>query len=179
MRPIAFMFTLLAMMFLLGLSSRGQKPVGGSIDYQDQRIGLSKEYGDYDVYKNDPDNIAPSETDRVQRLVEFTPMGKHFSSRSEMVSAVFYVKFPGYALGSSGERPQPDGSVLQLYEIEIPRAGKSRYFLFRGRGGAYTLIDEFVYSDDAFINNIAESDGKFIYSTRDGTKVLERSPETK
>ncbi len=179
MRPVLLLLALLALMFILGLSSRGQKSGGGSIEYQDQRIGLSKQYGDYDDYKNDPENIAPGEIDKVQRLVQFTPIGPHFSSRSQMVSAVFDVKFPGYELSSSGERPQPDGSVLELYQIEIPRAGKYRYFLFRGRGGAYTLIDDFVYSDSEYLHNVAENGGKLIYSTMDGTQILERSSQTK
>src|SRR5262245_46857241 len=38
------------------------------VEYRGEKIKLSKYYSDYDSYKNDPDNIAPSETTRVQQL---------------------------------------------------------------------------------------------------------------
>src|ERR1051325_4016159 len=40
-----------------------------TIGYQAQTIKLSKAYGSFDEYKNDPNNIAPSENARVQKLV--------------------------------------------------------------------------------------------------------------
>ena len=41
-----------------------------SIDYQGQPVKLSKSYSDYDDYKDDPNNLAPGEADKVQGLVQ-------------------------------------------------------------------------------------------------------------
>src|SRR6266704_3288121 len=45
-----------------------------SVEYRGQRIQLSKAYADFDEYKNDPNNIAASETERAQQLVAGAPI---------------------------------------------------------------------------------------------------------
>lgn len=69
--------------------------------------------------------------------------------------------------------------MLALFGVEIPKSGNSRYLLFRGTGGLYTLIDDFVYADSAAIGGVSENGDKFVYSTMQGAKVLERSPSVK
>jgi hypothetical protein len=149
---------------------------GYSIPFQGQQVKLSKPYDDYDDYKNDPNNIAASEVPKVQNLVQTAPIAKRFTDRLQMVTAIQEVCFPGYGTTSCGEKPQPDGSVLALFSVEIPKAGKDRFFLFRGAGGVYTLIDDFVYSEDGSIMNVAMSGKKLVYSKMNGTTVVERTP---
>ncbi len=86
---------------------------------------------------------------------------------------------PGYGLTSFGEKPQPDGTVLALFGIEIPKSGNSRFLLFRGSGGVYSVIDDFVYADGAAIVNVSSSGDKLVYSTMQDTKVMERAPAVK
>src|SRR5437762_13346553 len=50
-----------------------------TIQYQGQTIQLSKAYRDFDEYKNDPMNIAPAETARVQQLVTDAPIAQRSS----------------------------------------------------------------------------------------------------
>ena len=57
---------------MLGLSSCERR--SDQIDYRGEKIKLTKAYADYAAYKNDPENIAPSETERVQRLVLGAPI---------------------------------------------------------------------------------------------------------
>jgi hypothetical protein len=147
-----------------------------SVEYQGQPVKLSKSYFDYDDYKNDPDNLAPGEADKVQQLVESAPVPKHFADRKQLARAMFDLKFPGYGLGAYGEKPQPDGSVLALFGVEIPKSGTMRFLLFRGRDGRYTLIDDFVHADTAGIMSVTASGDNFVYSTLQGRKVLERAP---
>src|SRR5215212_3020559 len=52
-----------------------------TIQYQGQTIQLTKAYRDFDEYKNDPMNIAPAETARVQQLVNSAPVAVSYSSR--------------------------------------------------------------------------------------------------
>jgi len=170
------------------MSSPGAAP--DTIEYQGQQIKLTKVYGDYDEYKEDPNNIAASEIPKVQKLVATTPIAKKFNDMMSMLQAMQAIEFPGYGSTQFGEKPQPDGSVLSLHSIEIPRANKDRFFLFRGRGGVYTLIDDFVYGNPSGNSSgnpfgkgeifaVTDTNGKLIYTASDGTKIIEHSPTSR
>lgn len=150
-----------------------------SIHYRGQAVRLSRPYESYEEYKDDPNNIAPEENARVEKLVADAPIQKRFSSRKAMIDAVFALTFPGYGLGTSGEAPQPDGSVLSMDFVEIPRADRDRYLVFRGRGESYTLIDDFITSAEPQIDRVRDQDGKLAYSDRSGKLILTRTPSEK
>lgn len=154
-------------------------PPSDTIDYHGQSIKLSKAYSSYEDYKEDPDNIASSETARVQELVKSAPVPRQFSDRKTMIYTMSELCFPGYGMSMSGERHQSDGTVLELFSIEIPRSGDSRFLLFKGKASRYSLIDEFIYSDDAMIMTASLSGNYIIYSTMQGAKVIERAPMSK
>jgi len=141
--------------------------------YRGDKIRLSKAYRDYDEYKNDPDNIHPSEIARVQRLVITAPVEHTYLSRLALFKAVGQIAFPGYGLGSGGSRLS-DGSELLAVTIEIPRANEDRYLVFRDRYGHYELIDDFVRAEISYPFEIRESDGDYVY-LQNG-KVLFRRP---
>ena len=132
---------------MLGLS--GCERRSDQIDYRGEKIKLTKAYADYAAYKNDPENIAPSETERVQRLVLGAPIAKTFRTRLEASKAIGLIAFPGYGSGGFVEQSQADGTFLMGFSVEVPRAGKDRYFVFHGRDGVYTLVDDFVHPDTA------------------------------
>ncbi len=102
-----------------------------TIEYRGQKIKLTKFYLDYEDYKDDPDNIDPSETARVQRLVEESPIAHSFAGRKAAVDAVFEIKFPGYGSGGFGSPIQTSDGSLNGFLVEIPRSDKARYFIFR------------------------------------------------
>jgi len=154
-------------------------PPSNTIDYHGQTIQLSKPYTSYEDYEEDPNNIAPSETARVQELVKSAAVAKQFADRKQMIDGINDIRFPGYGLTASSETPQSDGTVLALSAVEIPRSGNSRFLLFQGKSGSYTLIDDFVYSDSAVIMKASWSGDHIVYSTMQGTKVVERTPMAK
>lgn len=143
------------------------------IEYRGQKIKLSKRYSDFSQYKNDPENILPSETARVQELVMEAPIANVFSTRLEVFQATQDIVFPGYGAGG-GRGRQPDGSELIVVTIEIPRAEKNRYLVFQERNGQYERIDDFVDSELAEPIGIREENGFYIYTTRDGVEALRR-----
>src|SRR5262245_25997259 len=102
----------------------------GDVEYRGEKIQLSKWYYDYDDYKHDPENIAPSERARVERLVTTAPIGNAYESRLDMLKALSALHFPGYGSSQFGEKPQADGSVLSGVSVEIPAANKDRVLLF-------------------------------------------------
>jgi len=146
----------------------------GEIDYGGEKVKLSKWYFDYDDYKNDPDNIAVFERERVQRLVATAPLAAAFDSRMEMLKALSALKFPGYGSSQFGEQPQADGTVLSGFSVEIPMANLERVLAFRGRAGAYTLVDDFVAPAGPFILSVRQEGEQLVYSTRQGQEVLRR-----
>jgi hypothetical protein len=146
-----------------------------TIVYQGQSIKLSKSYDHYDDYKNDPNNIAPGEVEKVQQLVLSAPIATHFDTRKQMTDALFEIAFPGYGMGFFSDAQQPDGSILALVSIEVPKSGNSRYLLFRGRSGAYTLIDDFVYADAAAIGKVSADGNRLVYLSREGAAVVKRA----
>jgi hypothetical protein len=96
----------------LMLGAIGGERRSNGIDYRGEKIRLTKAYADYDDYKNDPENIHPSETERVQALVLGAPIAKTFGSRPEASKAVGQIVFPGYGGGGFVEQAQADGTVL-------------------------------------------------------------------
>jgi hypothetical protein len=136
-----------------------------TIDYRGERIKLSRKYGDFSTYKNDPNNIDIMETRRVQRLVREAPIARSFASRIEFAQATGTIAFPGYGSGALRDTPQSDGSVLVLTSIEIPRAEEERYFTARVSDGRYTLIDDFVASESARLQFVEQVGDKLVYTT--------------
>jgi hypothetical protein len=153
------------------------------IGYRGEKIKLTKPYSDYDDYKNDPDNIDPSELPRVQRLVREAPIAPSFSNRWEMLQAVSALAFPGYGSWQFGDKSQADGSLISGHGIEVPRAGKARVLVFRCTGKGFDLIDDFIGPFDPSIENrivkVTINDGKLIYTTFANTTVLTRDVREK
>jgi hypothetical protein len=162
---------LLATLVAIGCERRSNE-----IDYRGERIKLSKVYANYDEYKNDPGNIDPSETERVQRLVLGAPIARTFGSLVEASKAIGQITFPGY--GSGGfvvEQVQGDGSVLTGFSVEVPRASKERCFVLEGRNGAYTLIDDFIYPDRAgLLRRVTRRGNDLVFISIDGKETLVR-----
>ena len=151
-----------------------QSAAADEILYRGEKIKLSKAYYDFDDYKNDPENIHPSETERVQKLVIEAPIAREFKSLQDVSTAVMEIAFPGYGTGGFRELKQSDGSMLSVCMVEIPRAEKSRYLAFRGANETYRLIDDFVAPDFPSIDEVTVENGMLVYRTSAGQTVLTR-----
>lgn len=161
--------------FLLILGISGCEGGSNKIEYRGEKIKLTKAYADYDAYKNDPDNIDPSETERVQRLVLGAPIAKTFRSRLEASKAIGQIAFPGYGSGGFVEQSQVDGSVLMGFSVEVPRASKERYFVFQGKDDVYTLIDEFVHPETGgLLRSVIRRGSDLVFTSIDGKEALVR-----
>jgi hypothetical protein len=162
----------IAVVFVWGwLSEQGYFGGDDTMEYQGQSIKLSRKYGSYEAYKDDPNNIDPSENARVQKLVTEAPIARSFSSRADMIHGAFEIKFPGYGLGGVPAR-MSDGSALEAVSIEIPRAEKERYLLFHERGGRFELLDDFVQGLP--VASIREEHGTLLFLSSDGSELFRR-----
>lgn len=171
-------FLLLLLLLVVGAASwRAWGKHLGAEDvmvYRGQRIKLSKAYGDFDEYKNDTNNILPSETERVQKLLIAAPIQHTFANRLDLFRAVGEITFPGYGTAGGGGHAS-DGSELLVATIEIPRAGKDRYLVFQKREGRYELIDDFVQAEASYPLEVRERDGMYVYLH--GDRELFRRPK--
>ncbi len=143
----------------------------GSIEYLGHSIKLTRDYSTYEEYKDDPNNIDPSQSQLVEQLVSQAPVKIRYQSRDELTKRIFEIMFPGYGLADLGAQRQSD---LSMYGIEIPQVGKSRYLVFRETNGVYTLMDDFVASDDKPIWSVWAGDGELTYSTESHEVVCKR-----
>jgi len=146
------------------------------IDYQGEKVKLSKYYLDYDSYKNDPENIDPSELGKIEKLIMELPVQTVFHDRESMIRAMFELKFPGYGLGCFGEKVQDDGNLFAGYSIEIPKANKERVIVYHKRNESYYLIDDFISPvvDYVDIMGIKKVNDDLIYCTVSGETVVVR-----
>jgi len=172
------MKTGITIVLILLVSSCARRP-DNEIGYRGERIKLTRSYSDFDDYKNDPQNIDPTETGRVQRLVMQAPIEHEFGSLLEVSKAVADIAFPGYGSSGFAQQPQPDGSVLMGFSVEIPRARKDRCFAFRGVNGKYRLIDDFVASETPAVGRVSEENGTLVYSTASGERIVTRPLTTR
>ena len=150
----------------------------GTVEYRGETIRLSRAYFDYDQYKNDPNNIHPEETARVQALVTKAHIDRAYPDRASLFEALSKLSFPGYGSGSPGNAKQADGTTLLLYEVEIPRADATRYLVFRERAGTYALIDDFVEPDTNRLLSVSDAADGLAYTDTHG-KVTVRKPARK
>jgi hypothetical protein len=148
------------------------------IDYRGERIQLARKYVDYDDYKDDPNNLAPSEIARVENVMTQARIGPDFADWAEFVDQAFKIKFPGYGLGP-GPKVAATGREFVVGVIEIPQVGKDRYFVLEKKvGGSLRLVDDFViahkrWSAYSAISSIRLIDETLVYSDRGSNIVRE------
>jgi hypothetical protein len=172
----ALYFCLLGAGAILWSMMRSRMPSlpSDSIEFRGEQFKLTKAYSDYEDYKDDPNNLAPSENARVERAVTQAKVSPGSLTRTEMVREVFGLQFPGYGMTQFSEKAQPDGTSLAAFSVEIPRAHKDRVLVFRGRGDVYSLIDDFVFSSADRIMRVRREAGQLVYSNLEGKQVLDR-----
>ena len=150
------------------------------IDYRGEKIQLARKYVDYDDYKNDSNNLAPSEIARVENLMTQARIGPDFADWKEFADQAFKIKFPGYGLGP-GPKVTAAGREFVVEWIEIPQVGKDRYFVLEKKpGGSLRLVDDFVIAHQPGspfrpISSIRLVDDRLVYSDRESKTVRETS----
>jgi hypothetical protein len=158
----------------------GSRPAAGAasprpvMPYGDAGIGLSREYSDYDDYKNDPNNIAPDERERAANLVRSAQVPKTVPDVDQAIHAVFEVKFPGYGLAAFGRKDLPDGTSLLGFSVEVPTASQERLIVYRCQPQGCYLADDAVVSDKLPILEVVLAGSELVYRSRDHRELLRR-----
>jgi hypothetical protein len=181
-RITLFLLLLLAALILHheGIGSPFSIGDGGTpsstIEYRGHAIKLSRPYDTYEDYKDDPNNIDPSENKLVEQLVSEAPVPASYPDVNAIShDEIFNLKFPGYGCESYGT--MPDAS-LYMESIEIPRAGTERYLVFRHIENRYVLVDDFIANDKDDISTVRDESGHLAYYTRAGTFWTRPTPRS-
>lgn len=158
---------------------RSRKPdLRPTIEYNGEHFKLTKAYGDFDDYKNDPENLDSSENGRVEHAVTKAKLAHEYPNREQMTVAVFKLAFPGYGITGIGEKPQTDGCALACFLVEIPRVDKDRVLVFQMRRGVYTLLDDFVWTSAGDRpHDVTLREGALVYSNGEGRELVVRPLE--
>ncbi len=103
-------------------------------------------------------------------------LGTNYTSSDLMGRAVFALNHSiGGGLTQFGERPQADGSSLAGFAVELPAGW--RVLVFRGVGGAYRLVDDFVALSSGIDDELAGVQlvaGFLTYTGYSGQELLVR-----
>jgi len=145
-----------------------RKFIPADIEYRGEKIKLSKYYFDYEEYKDDSDNIAIPETERVQKLVRTAPMPPHYASADAVMKAVSEVTFPGYGSGGFGEIALAQNPALVGFCVEVPRADEERCFTFEKDTQGYRLADDFLLKG-GLLRTVRRDEAELTYVRFDGT----------
>lgn len=140
--------------------------------YQGQKIRLARRYEDYDVYKNDPDNVAPEDRDRLRKLVETAPVPEHCTSLEEVVHVLEGLAFPGYGTNGFGEQGAADPLRVIGGAVEVPETETSRVVVYLRDDRGYRLVDDTVLPDLVLEAKVQE--GKVTYRSLGGRVIAER-----
>jgi hypothetical protein len=145
------------------------------IEYRGESIKLSRYYVSYDDYKDDPNNIASSERERVKRLVTTAPMPQHYTSPDAVMTAMRDVTFPGYGSGGFGDVALVQRPPLVGFCVEVPLADEQRCFTFERDNDGYRLADDFLL-DTGLLRTVHKDSTGFTYVRFDGS-VFHRPPQ--
>lgn len=148
-----------------------------TVDYQGQRFKLSRSYTDFDVYKNDPNNLDTNELPRIERTMESVKIPATFKDYKEFIYVTVNLTFPGYG-ESAGFGRADDGSKLLFDLTEIPRADKERVVVARSESdGSWKLVDDFIYegSDTNDINCVRLEHRQLEYFDQRGRLVRKKA----
>ena len=128
---------------------------GNYIEYEGQRFLVSKEYSDWDEFKDDPNNYPESETQRMAdavRAVQFLPSAV---DRETVARQMLDKQFPGFGCGAPGLLNRDQLDSCAVFFVEIPRTGLCRYVGYVKVDGRFQLVADFEAPDVPMISMVA------------------------
>lgn len=88
------------------------------VEYQGQRIQLSRAYVDFDEYKEDVKNISSKQALQVEAIMRKVRFGPSFASGQALDDALFKLQFPGYGMFYANPYVNgPDGRRMKALQV--------------------------------------------------------------
>ncbi|MEL6107998.1 MAG: hypothetical protein AAFU85_18385 [Planctomycetota bacterium] len=149
--------------------------VDNYMEYEGQHFRTSKEYSDWDDFKEDPNNYLESETKRITDAVESVEFVTSARDRETVMKQMFDKQFPGFGCGQLGILDREQLDLCAAFSIEIPRTGKSRFAGYVNVSGQFILISDFVAPQTPMIAMVSVSDGHLNFHGMDKS-IMCRDP---
>jgi hypothetical protein len=99
--------------------------------WRGEKFKLKQSYLDYEEYKSDRDQLAPSEIERVKKFMLSISVPKTASSESDLIHSLSEMRFPGFGSSYVGLVKDEQGRRYTLHEYELPQTQQQRTLLYR------------------------------------------------
>lgn len=144
------------------------------VEYQGQRIQLSRAYVDFDEYKEDVKNISRKQALQVEAIMRKVRFGPSFASGQALDDALFKLQFPGYGMFYANQLGAHIDPMLELVYVEIPLMDRNRYFVLEKAGtGGFRVVADFVASSIPEITRVHRAKGdKLEFTDSKGKKIV-------
>lgn len=149
--------------------------VDSNMEYEGGRFRTSKEYSDWDDFKEDPNNYLESETPRMTDAVKTVEFAATVSDRELVMKQMFDKQFPGFGCGQLGILDREQLDLCAAFSIEVPRTGTSRYAGYVNVNGQFILVSDFVAPQTPMIAMVSVSDGHLNFHGMDKS-IMRRDP---
>jgi len=113
------------------------------IAWRGEKFKLKQKYLDYEEYKDDTDQVATNEVERVKQFMLAIKVPKVASSDKDLIRALSEMRFPGFGSSYVGLVRDEHGTRYILNEYEIPQKQEQRTLLYRVEkdGTCHLVID--------------------------------------
>ena len=99
--------------------------------WRGEKFKLKRKYLDYEEYKSDHDQLAPSEIARVRQFMLAISVPKTAGSDTDLIHSLGEMRFPGFGSSYAGAVRDEQGNRYILNEYEIPQTQEQRTLLYR------------------------------------------------
>jgi hypothetical protein len=101
------------------------------VEWRGEKFKLKQKYLDYEDYKDDSDQLAPGEIERVKQFMLGIRVPKVARSEVDLRQSLRQMRFPGYGSSSGVIIKDEHGNRYILNEYEIPQKQEQRTLLYR------------------------------------------------
>jgi len=125
------------------------------IDYLGMRFDLPRAYASYEAFRDDPNNLGPTNLARIQAMAETHRLPEVFASTEAFGKQAFELKVPGYGLANLRvDAPDPKPMLIA---VEIPGTVRWRFLLAAGEPGSVRVIDDFIHEGKPITSAVVQS----------------------
>ena len=101
------------------------------VEWRGQKFKLKHKYLDYEEYKDDSDQLASSEVERVKEFMLAISVPKVAPSETDLRQSLRQMRFPGFGSSYAGAVKDEHDNRYILNEYEIPQKQEQRTLLYR------------------------------------------------
>jgi len=127
---IGAIIVIVAWQFLIKPVLRNMKGFD-EVEWRGEKFKLKQKYLNYEEYKDDSDQLATNEVERVKQFMLAISVPKVAPSETDLRQSLRQMRFPGFGSSYAGSVKDEHGNRYILNEYEIPQKHEQRTLLYR------------------------------------------------